>query len=105
MKLEGSSNLRLKAEQKLISIIDLETKITNEEIHATLGHAGMHATVHWYSGRNLKAAWKRVKVAINQCKESKLDSHTIIRETGRRLSFNLSLQIDFTGPLSQWKGV
>lgn len=57
--------------------------------------------VHWFSGRNLKATWKRIKDAINQCKLCPRDK---TRFTNNYMSFNHTSQIDFIGLLSQWNG-
>lgn len=53
----------------------METEITTKEIlkaHETLGQAGTHAKFQWFSGKNLKVAWKR---NANLAQEIKLDAH------------------------------
>lgn len=84
--------------------------ITNEEIkelHVKLGHIGAHALKTWFDKRNIKTTWHNIKNTINTCEKCPAAirrlTHKYDGHIGHRLYFNNIIQIDFIGPLTQYR--
>ena len=88
-----------------------QAKVTREEIeqiHKFLRHAGSHATYQWFTQRNIDITWNTTKIAIQKCKRFKPATKTRFKHIyhgigTHRLHFNPILQIDYIGPLNEFK--
>lgn len=77
------------------------------ELHKQMGHIGTQGLYHWFNTRNIKCSWHKIKNAIQKCPQcpnvrSRL-RHNYHGTIGNKLGFNRLVQIDFIGPLKNFK--